>query len=663
MCFVKIEAMLKEKMGKQNMNAQKTSKISGRTGRGRGSGKGKKNLISNYYIQQQQEKEKRREVEELNNDEWEDIDEEKQNNNFEAHSQQSINKPNTNDQIENQNMNQHEKLTLKATTEESKEAKVDLEKGQEENESQDNVQEPSTNENEEAQSAHQTQESEEPNEEPDTDIKLLIAKWHKIQEEGDDQDLVIDTTRLITEMVLSWLERNIITGAKAYGDQGEEKDRVEKLDDHNQWLSEPKKQGTNAIKLEFFFTVCAKHTFQDTLEEEIDYLKAKKIRIDIKRTKDEHTNKVGFLAGPVVSNANMPWYDAMLKYSGKIDENNALEVRKDAVREGQEIKQWCIAVHSARSTVDEVDYKLRVMSAQENSHVKCVSFKNSAKAERVAALKLNEMVNTKLKYEWIEDAWILDKGQFKGKAATASEIIMKAKDNGAPIFTGLEQGRGTYSNRVYSYFKPSMQEEAQTWLRNYYGKEFKIDGKDEYNMSVRKRSAEDEKLNNVVTDQILERLKEMQIDASTKRSYSQVIQGHKENKESIEELSNEDNITYQYGNVASDDETCFTDNRSIESAESDDAITDKSTYTDQTKVIVDLQKTMKMLEAQQQKFLDHIDKLEESLATVSTADKESLECKAAIKYGKKVQKKRKAEDQKRDEQHQINEHVNGICKQ
>ena len=54
--------------------------------------------------------------------------------------------------------------------------------------------------------------------------------------------------------------------------------------------------------------------------------------------------------------------------------------------------------------------------------MKYISFKNSAKAERVAALKLNEMINAKLKYEWLEDARILDKGQFNGKAANALQI-------------------------------------------------------------------------------------------------------------------------------------------------------------------------------------------------------------------------------------------------
>ena len=79
-------------MGKQSLNATATSKISGKTGRGTGNEKGKKNLISNYCMQQQQEKEKRRKVEGLKNEGSEDMDEGDQNNASTAHSNQNINK-------------------------------------------------------------------------------------------------------------------------------------------------------------------------------------------------------------------------------------------------------------------------------------------------------------------------------------------------------------------------------------------------------------------------------------------------------------------------------------------------------------------------------------------------------------------------------------------
>ena len=48
-------------------------------------------------------------------------------------------------------------------------------------------------------------------------------------------------------------------------------------------------------------------------------------------------------------------------------------------------------------------------------------------------------------------------------------------------------------------------------------------------MSVRERLAEDEQINVIVTDHMLERLQEIQIDMSTTQSYSQVVQGYKKN--------------------------------------------------------------------------------------------------------------------------------------
>jgi len=39
------------------------------------------------------------------------------------------------------------------------------------------------------------------------------------------------------------------------------------------------------------------------------------------------------------------------------------------------------------------------MSAENKTHVKYVSFKNSIKADKIAGLKLNRLINVKLRYE------------------------------------------------------------------------------------------------------------------------------------------------------------------------------------------------------------------------------------------------------------------------
>ena len=61
-------------------------------------------------------------------------------------------------------------------------------------------------------------------------------------------------------------------------------------------------------------------------------------------------------------------------------------------------------MHSEASKVEEVDYQLRPMSTKHASHVKYASFCNSNKAKRIVGSKLIELINRRLKYEWLRDA-------------------------------------------------------------------------------------------------------------------------------------------------------------------------------------------------------------------------------------------------------------------
>jgi len=122
---------------------------------------------------------------------------------------------------------------------------------------------------------------------------------------------------------------------------------------------------------------------------------------------------VGYLTGPIVDRANLDSYDTIMKYLRKIGDGE-VEVKKNMVYKGSE-RKWCITIHSMKSTVEEVDFGLCKMSAKNQTHVKYVSFKNSTKADRIAGLKLNQLLNIRLKYEWLEDIKVLEKVIYKGR--------------------------------------------------------------------------------------------------------------------------------------------------------------------------------------------------------------------------------------------------------
>ena len=69
-------------------------------------------------------------------------------------------------------------------------------------------------------------------------------------------------------------------------------------------------------------------------------------------------------------------------------------------------------MHSIQSSADKADFRLRKMSAENKSHVKYLSFKNNIRAEKIAGLYLNRLINRKHKYEWLNDIELLDNAKY-----------------------------------------------------------------------------------------------------------------------------------------------------------------------------------------------------------------------------------------------------------
>ena len=61
----------------------------------------------------------------------------------------------------------------------------------------------------------------------------------------------------------------------------------------------------------------------------------------------------------------------------------------------------------------KVDFQLRKMSAEEKLHIKYVLFKYNNSNERMSGLKLNQLTNTELRYEQMDNTEIQTKQDFK----------------------------------------------------------------------------------------------------------------------------------------------------------------------------------------------------------------------------------------------------------
>ena len=78
-------------------------------------------------------------------------------------------------------------------------------------------------------------------------------------------------------------------------------------------MSEPKAIGSRVIRVEIFFTVKTNASIRDLIMGQKEFLEKQQIRIDVKRTADEHTTRIGCIVGPIVNRVNMGWYEETIK--------------------------------------------------------------------------------------------------------------------------------------------------------------------------------------------------------------------------------------------------------------------------------------------------------------------------------------------------------------
>ena len=140
--------------------------------------------------------------------------------------------------------------------------------------------------------------------------------------------------------------------------EGEENNTVmTDLTNYNHWLSDAKKTGKHTIRVEVFFTIQITKELREIIEADLPAFKQDRVRVDVKRTDNQHTTRLGYLTGPILDRVNLTWYDRMLKYVGKLNEGS-LEVRKDFVYEGQDANHLSITIHGITAERDKIDYNL-----------------------------------------------------------------------------------------------------------------------------------------------------------------------------------------------------------------------------------------------------------------------------------------------------------------
>ena len=162
-------------------------------------------------------------------------------------------------------------------------------------------------------------------------VKILLTKMYKLKEDDELQNFEADTAEYTKWLVEKWIKRKDIKGVQDTFTT----ETITDLTNLNLWLSETRKTGKKTVRVEVFFTAEMNVGLRDIIEHDIIELRKENVRLEQKRTSNEHTNKVGYLTGPIVDRVNMHYYDTLVKHLGDIDEGD-VEIKKNRVYDGPE---------------------------------------------------------------------------------------------------------------------------------------------------------------------------------------------------------------------------------------------------------------------------------------------------------------------------------------
>ena len=106
---------------------------------------------------------------------------------------------------------------------------------------------------------------------------------------------------------------------------------------------------------------------------------------------------------------------------------------------------------------------------QLDGHTKYVSFKNNTSGIRLKVLHLNAINNIAVKFEYLTNYSVYDKVEYLGKKGPLKQILLQVTENNEKIFTGVEQGSGKNTLKVFILMKPNKQMQVRDQIANNVG--------------------------------------------------------------------------------------------------------------------------------------------------------------------------------------------------
>ena len=148
------------------------------------------------------------------------------------------------------------------------------------------------------------------------------------------------------------------------------------------------------IIVEIILEIKTKESAYQLYKNQKEYCNKYKIKISSKNTKMEYTKKIRFLVGPNIQLASPKGYIEELNDILSLLKG-IMEIKKKYIYE-KNIRSKDLMIYATISEANNVDKSLENIESERYLYV---SFKRISSNNRLVAMHLNEMVNTKLRYE------------------------------------------------------------------------------------------------------------------------------------------------------------------------------------------------------------------------------------------------------------------------
>jgi len=285
------------------------------------------------------------------------------------------------------------------------------------------------------------------------ELKILIEKRYDSKNNQENNELIMDTVKKVVTLLTNFKNDKVIKGI--YSKDKETKRVIETVNEfstYDNWLLPLRVIKMKKVtKVEIMLAVHTKCTAFQLYQHQSEMFTKENMKISSKRTQMKHTKRIGFLVGPYLQLASVQEYEQQIYKMTQL-ENELIEIKKDLIYE-RNVKTKALVIYAVEENAAQIEQQLNTSKMQE---MKYVSFKTTTSEMRIGAMKANEWINIKSRFETLFNVNKHEIIMKNGIQETLKTCILKQEHNGIKLFLAIETGSGQSENDTHVVINPEV---------------------------------------------------------------------------------------------------------------------------------------------------------------------------------------------------------------